>query len=110
MPPDLADYHRAGIGAESHVKPDIKIVYRLYQPYATDLKEVVGVLSPVCEPLDNAQHEPQIADDKLLTRLFIPRPDLFEQLHLLALLEHLELRRVNSADLDLIELQIITPL
>ena len=55
-----------------HVLRNIEIVYRFYQPYAADLKQVVGS-SPCPKASENAQNKFQISSDKPLPRHLVSR-------------------------------------
>ena len=44
----------------------------LNQSDAADLKQIVHIFAAMMEPLEHAEHKPQIAPDELLPRLHIP--------------------------------------
>lgn len=54
IPPQLADDHGNGVGAELHVQRDIKVVDRLDQPDTADLKKIVHVFPAGGKALDHA--------------------------------------------------------
>ena len=111
--PQLAHNHRDAVGRKSDVEADVEIIYGFYQTYHPDLKEIVEVLSPAGEPLDNAQNEPEITVNHLFTGAFSlfrrAGTHLFQQFSLFILTQYLQLRGINSAYLDLVILQKIPP-
>ena len=65
---DFADDHRHGIGGKAHVLRHVKVIKRFDQPDAAHLKQVVRVFPAIAEALHHAEHQPEIAADKLLPR------------------------------------------
>ena len=73
IPPQFAYYHRHGVCRKPYVLRNIEIVYRFYQPYAADLKQVVGIFSSARKASENAQNKFQISSDKPLPRRLVSR-------------------------------------
>src|SRR5690606_16022131 len=101
---DLSDDHGHGVRREADVLAQVEVVDGLHQADATHLKEVVDVLAPVVEPLDDAEDEPQVPLHQLGTGLLVALPHLLEQLAHAFVGQHGELGRVDTADLDLVQL------
>ena len=74
------DVHRDSVRRKFHLMRSVKIVQGLDQTDTADLKQVVHILASVLEFLYDAEHQPQIARDKLLSQAGISGPDLFNHL------------------------------
>ena len=77
----------------------VKIVDRLDETDAADLKQIVDVLPAGGKALDDAQHEPQIARDQLLAGGLVALPDAQQQRAGRSAVEYGELRGVDAANL-----------
>ena len=64
------------------------------------MKQVVRVLAPPGEPLDNGQDQPQVSFNELLAGILIARFAPAEQLHGLIIFQNLQLRCIDPRDLD----------
>ena len=51
---------------EFYILGYIKVVDGFHQPDTAHLKQVVQIFAPVCEPLDDAQNQPQVAVNELV--------------------------------------------
>ena len=98
---DLPDNHGYAVGGEAHVQVGIEVVDGLYKTNAPNLEQVVQILSPVGELLDHRKDQAEVARDELLPGLHVPLLGAAQQLHGLLILEDLQLRCVDTADLYL---------
>jgi len=64
--------HRNRVCGEPHVLADIEVVDGLDKPDAAYLEQVVQILAPPGEPLDNAEHKPQISVYKFISGFHVP--------------------------------------
>mgnify|MGYP003379433058 CR=1 FL=1 len=62
------DVHRDSVRRKFHLMRSVKIVQGLDQTDTAHLKQVVHILASVLEFLYDAEHQPQIARDKLLSQ------------------------------------------
>ena len=99
--PDLADDHWNAVGGEPHVLIDIKPVDGLDEADAAYLKKIVHILAAAQKALNHRQHQPQIAADQLLPRVLIAIPAALQQRHHFVIFQHLQICRVDAADLNL---------
>ena len=54
VPSELSENHRHSVGAELNVKLRVKIVYRLYKTYYSNLKKIVKLFAAIAESVNNA--------------------------------------------------------
>ena len=89
--PHFAGDHGHSIGGKAYiVEIHIKVVDGLHKPDAADLKQIVHIFTPAGEPLDDRQHQPQVALDHLLSSLLVPLLDPPQQLGHLAVFQHFQ--------------------
>ena len=77
----------------------VKVVDSLDKPNASHLEQVVRVLPPVSEPLDDGEHQPQVPVDQGLSGSAVPVAAFDEQLPCLLAFQNLQPRGVYPADL-----------
>ena len=97
---DFADDHRYGVGGEAHAEFGIKIVDGFHQADAPDLKQVVRRFAATLKPLNNAEHQPQIAANQLIACLLVSGSGFFQKLVRLFSGEHRQSRCIHTADLN----------
>ena len=99
--PEVAAYlphnHGDAVGGKLHVQVGVEVVDGLDQADTPHLKQVVGVLPPVGEPLNHRQHQPQVAGDELLPGGGVPRLGPEKERLGLAAFQHLQLGSVHPA-------------
>ena len=98
---DLADDHGHAVSGKPHRLIDVKVVDGLDEPHAAHLKQVVGVLAPAGEALDDGEHQPQISLDQFPAGLLVPGLGAAQEFHGLLVFQHLQLCRVDARDLHL---------
>ena len=98
---DLADDHGHAVGGKPHRLIDVKVVDGLDEPHAAHLKQVVGVLAPAGEALDDGEHQPQISLNQFPAGLLVPGLGTAQEFHGLLVFQHLQLCRVDARDLHL---------
>ena len=79
----------------------IKVVDGLDQSDASNLEEIVAVLSPAGKPLDHREHQPEVALDQFLPGLLVPCLGPAQQLPGTLPGEQRQLGGVHAADVDL---------
>ena len=93
--------HWHAVCGKTHVQIGVEVVDGLDESDAPHLEQIVGVLPPIGKFLDHRQHQPQVAGNELLPGLHVPRLGPAQQLHGLLIFQHLQLGRVDAADLHL---------
>ena len=63
--------HGNAIGGEFDLLVRVEVGDGLHQADAAHLEQVVGTFSPFVEPLDDAQHQPQVALNQLFPGFFV---------------------------------------
>ena len=63
--------HRHGVGGKTHAELGVKMIDGFHQADTADLKQVVRRLAAPLEPLDDRQHQPQVATDQFIARLLV---------------------------------------
>ena len=96
----LAGNHGHAIGREPDALAAVEVIDSLYEPYAADLEEVVHVLAPAGESLDNREHEPEVGGDKLLARGGVAGARALQKLERLVVFQNGQARRVYAGNLD----------
>lgn len=95
------DIRRHAVGGKTHAVGGVKVVDGLDQPDTADLEQVIDVLAPAGEAVDDGQHQTQIALNEPLPRLTVAVPGACEQFLRLVVFQHRELRGVYAAYLYL---------
>ncbi len=96
-PPHFPDDHGDAVGGELHALGHVKIVDSLDEANAPHLEQIVRVLPAAAEPLDHAEHQPQIAGNQLFSCVLVPGVAFHQQLPHFGAFEHLQAGGVHAA-------------
>ena len=109
IPTDLADNHGDSISGEFHIQVQIKVIDSLHKPDTTNLKQIIHTFISVGKSLNDAQNQPKISIDQLLSCRFVSCLALDKKLFFLVICKCLQLRGVNATYFNLVIVHSISP-